>query len=99
VLQGATLADLRVVASTTVGCPWRARRLFAHRVDPRLRVRGIEGLCVADASIIPAALNACTHAPTIMIGTRPPRWDMNLGIAAVFRDFLGMPLARTFGLY
>ena len=25
--------------------------------------------------------------------------DMNLGIAAVFGDFLGMPLARTFELY
>jgi choline dehydrogenase-like flavoprotein len=36
-------------------------------VDPRLRVNGIEGLRVADASIMPAALNACTHAPTIMI--------------------------------
>ena len=39
-------------------------------VDPRLRVNGIEGLRVADASIIPAALNACTHAPTIMIGEK-----------------------------
>jgi choline dehydrogenase len=39
-------------------------------VDPRLRVRGIQGLRVADASIMPAALNACTHAPTIMIGEK-----------------------------
>jgi choline dehydrogenase len=39
-------------------------------VDPRLRVRGIDGLRVADASIMPAALNACTHAPTIMIGEK-----------------------------
>jgi len=39
-------------------------------VDPRLRVIGIEGLRVADASIMPAALNACTHAPTIMIGEK-----------------------------
>jgi len=39
-------------------------------VDPRLRVNGIEGLRVADASIMPAALNACTHAPTIMIGEK-----------------------------
>ncbi|MGA8759974.1 MAG: GMC oxidoreductase [Stellaceae bacterium] len=39
-------------------------------VDPRLRVVGIAGLRVADASIMPAALNACTHAPTIMIGEK-----------------------------
>jgi choline dehydrogenase len=38
-------------------------------VDPRLRVNGIRGLRVADASIMPA-LNACTHAPTIMIGEK-----------------------------
>jgi choline dehydrogenase len=39
-------------------------------VDPRLRVTGAEGLRVADTSIMPAALNACTHAPTIMIGEK-----------------------------
>jgi choline dehydrogenase len=39
-------------------------------VDPRLRVNGLQGLRVADASIMPAALNACTHAPTIMIGEK-----------------------------
>jgi choline dehydrogenase len=39
-------------------------------VDPRLRVIGLQGLRVADASIMPAALNACAHAPTIMIGEK-----------------------------
>jgi choline dehydrogenase len=39
-------------------------------VDPQLRVNGIAGLRVVDASIMPAALNACTHAPTIMIGEK-----------------------------
>ena len=39
-------------------------------VDPQLRVNGIQGLRVTDASIMPAALNACTHAPTIMIGEK-----------------------------
>ena len=39
-------------------------------VDPRLRVIGVRGLRVADASIMPAALNACTRAPTIMIGEK-----------------------------
>ena len=39
-------------------------------VDPQLRVNGVEGLRVIDASIMPAALNACTHGPTIMIGEK-----------------------------
>lgn len=39
-------------------------------VDPELRVRGVDGLRVADASIMPTPLNASTHAPTIMIGEK-----------------------------
>jgi choline dehydrogenase len=39
-------------------------------VDPRLRVNGIDGLRVADASIAPAPLNASMHAPSIMIGEK-----------------------------
>jgi len=39
-------------------------------VDPRLRVNGIAGLRVADASIAPAPLNASMHAPSIMIGEK-----------------------------
>lgn len=37
-------------------------------VDARLRVHGIEGLRIADASIIPTIPSAGTHAPSIMIG-------------------------------
>jgi choline dehydrogenase len=40
------------------------------RDDPRLRVIGLEGLRGADASIMAATLNACTHAPTIIIGKK-----------------------------
>jgi choline dehydrogenase len=37
-------------------------------VDAELRVRGIEGLRAADASVMPTIPSAPTHAPTVMIG-------------------------------
>ena len=39
-------------------------------VDPELRVRGVDGLRVIDASVMPAITSANTNAPTLMIGAK-----------------------------
>jgi choline dehydrogenase len=39
-------------------------------VDEQLRVRGVEGLRVADASIMPSVTTGNTNAPSMMIGAR-----------------------------
>ena len=39
-------------------------------VDEELRVRGVQGLRVADASIMPRIVSSNTHAPTVMIAER-----------------------------
>ncbi len=39
-------------------------------VDPRLRVHGIEGLRVADCSVMPRIIGGNTNAPAVMIGEK-----------------------------
>ena len=46
-------------------------------VDNKLRVKGINGLRVADASILPKQTSGNTHLPTHMIGERAAEFILN----------------------
>jgi len=42
-------------------------------VDPELRVRGVEGLRVIDASVMPTVTSANSNAASLMIGEKGSR--------------------------
>jgi len=43
-------------------------------LDAHGRVRGVDGLIVADASIFPTVPSSNTHLPTLMVGERFGEW-------------------------
>jgi choline dehydrogenase-like flavoprotein len=39
-------------------------------VDPQLKVRGVQSLRIADASVMPTIIRGHTHAPVVVIGEK-----------------------------
>jgi choline dehydrogenase len=65
----ALLEDLALHYSWTVYHPTTTCRIGTV-VDPRLRVKGVERLRVADASVMPNVVSGNTNAAAIMIGEK-----------------------------
>ena len=81
--EATTRDDIRAFARRSVGtyhhqvgtCRMGVDELSV--VDPQLRVRGVEGLRVVDASIMPVVPSCNTNAPAIMVGEKAA--DLILG--------------------
>jgi choline dehydrogenase len=68
-----TLEDALTNYSHTLYHPTSTCRMGTDRssvVTPDLKVRGVEGLRVADASVMPTIIRGHTHAPAVLIGEK-----------------------------
>jgi choline dehydrogenase-like flavoprotein len=83
------IEDLARHYSFTVYHPTSTCRIGSV-VDPQLRVLGVRGLRVADASVMPNIISGNTNAPTIMIGEKAAELiarDHDLQL----KEFVGTP--------
>ncbi len=68
-----TLAALAGAIGTTIFHPVGTARMGRDAeavVDPTLKVHGLDGLRIADCSVMPTIVSGNTHAPAVMIGEK-----------------------------